>query len=846
MPPRKRFDVPRGRGAGGLGLGGSALRRRHRAADRVAGQHHERVAPVHLAHDRRGEVRGAGEALAEHGSARVDDEDVEALAGLLPARQPRAHRDGHVGRAVVEDGVRGLLRGDVVGRPGPGCEPSGARSARRRRGRRRLRGGGRGRCVRPGGDRLVAVGQRVLHGEIARRDEVVGVERAPVAAAAGEVVAARRQAGRPVEAEHLHVDVERPHPRGPAGIVRERVDEAAQARGRLDDLRVREHDAPRPALRDGEDLQLEAAAALPLEERRIAPGAGHPDDLLLGPGRLRGRVLDDAAPDGGALVAVDEGAVDQLAVDLERQLLDLGAGQEREAEDALQLLVGVVGERLVHLGARRHVGDAHLDRVPGETHRALLLHRLAGPPGAQLAEAAELRGVDVLRLAVAPLHHVGERARARHHRLGVAREHRLLAGADVDRLARVRLHAHGAAGDLDGRAVVARGDRERGGEHLDLPAGEGEARRGALDVLDVRDHGAALEARRAVLPAIELDLGGAIDRQLRAVVEREPGARAGVGAQGGTRAHDGAAGDRGAWVGGCRRVAHLEAARLVGRRARDRSDLAGPGRVDRRAVRRASALQVEADGGRRRDRADGADQERGTAEHRDLAARGCGRCRGDELHAGRAVGGRRGVLDGRARLHRLRAMVRDRRHALRRGGRGRRGRRIRVEQRLGGGERDRRGSLLVRGPGVVRGVQECLGALVVIDLGRLRGGERVEEGRGRVAARLDRAVDHDVRGGQRDGVRRRRGPGRGGPRGLEPAQQGVHEVGRRPEVGPGLAHARRRGGRLVLEIAARVAPGHVIVEPRRRRPVEQIAQRILGLAAHLRRAHRLTPPPDRP
>ena len=84
-----------------------------------------------------------------------------------------------------------------------------------------------------------------------------------------------------------------------------------------------------------EDLEL-AAAPLPLEERRIVPRARDPDDLLARLRRLRGGVLDRAAPDGGGLGLVDELAVHELVTDLEREPLDLRAGRQREPVDALR------------------------------------------------------------------------------------------------------------------------------------------------------------------------------------------------------------------------------------------------------------------------------------------------------------------------------------------------------------------------------------------------------------------------------------------------------------------------------------------------------------------------------
>src|SRR5205814_10552328 len=106
------------------------------------------------------------------------------------------------------------------------------------------------------------------------------------------------------------------------------------------------------------DLQLEAAAACPLEERGVVPRPRDPDELLLRAGRLRRGVLDGAAPDGGGLCFVDELAVDHLAVDLEAEPLDLRAVRQREAVDAFELVVRVVRELFIDLGARDVARDA--------------------------------------------------------------------------------------------------------------------------------------------------------------------------------------------------------------------------------------------------------------------------------------------------------------------------------------------------------------------------------------------------------------------------------------------------------------------------------------------------------
>src|SRR5207249_9649370 len=101
---------------------------------------------------------------------------------------------------------------------------------------------------------------------------------------------------------------------------------------------------------------LEAPAALPLEQRRIAPRAGHPDDLLARLGTAA-RVDDRAAPDGRRPVAVHERALFELAVDLEREPLDLRVRRQRKAVHALQHLVARALEGLVDLGAREAAGD---------------------------------------------------------------------------------------------------------------------------------------------------------------------------------------------------------------------------------------------------------------------------------------------------------------------------------------------------------------------------------------------------------------------------------------------------------------------------------------------------------
>src|SRR6202000_547738 len=93
--------------------------------------------------------------------------------------------------------------------------------------------------------------------------------------------------------------------------VRQRVAVLAPRAARRDDLGVGELDRARAVRRDRIDPELEPAAALPVEQRRIAPPALDPDDLLARvDGDLRRGLVDHAAPDLGAALLVDERAVD--------------------------------------------------------------------------------------------------------------------------------------------------------------------------------------------------------------------------------------------------------------------------------------------------------------------------------------------------------------------------------------------------------------------------------------------------------------------------------------------------------------------------------------------------------
>src|SRR5690606_35508071 len=116
-----------------------------------------------------------------------------------------------------------------------------------------------------------------------------------------------------------------------------RIGVAPHAAGWLEHLAVGQHHAAGAALRDREDPQLEAAAALPLEQRWIAPRTRHPDDLVADQLACLGRRVDDgSAPDGGGPLAIDERPLFELAVDFQCETLDLRIRRDGEAEDPFQ------------------------------------------------------------------------------------------------------------------------------------------------------------------------------------------------------------------------------------------------------------------------------------------------------------------------------------------------------------------------------------------------------------------------------------------------------------------------------------------------------------------------------
>src|SRR5206468_6500042 len=98
--------------------------------------------------------------------------------------------------------------------------------------------------------------------------------------------------------------------------MRQGIDVLPPGAARLHDLRVRELDHALALRGDREHAQLEPAAALPVEQRRIAPRTVDPDDLVLVARDLdlRRGLVDHALPDLRAALLVDERAIDEAAV----------------------------------------------------------------------------------------------------------------------------------------------------------------------------------------------------------------------------------------------------------------------------------------------------------------------------------------------------------------------------------------------------------------------------------------------------------------------------------------------------------------------------------------------------
>src|SRR6185436_9850732 len=110
---------------------------------------------------------------------------------------------------------------------------------------------------------------------------------------------------------------------------------AGIARG-LHDFGVGEDHASRAALRDRENPELEAAAPLPLEQRGVAPGAGHPDDVVERSPRLGSRIHDGTTPDARGALAIQKCPFFDLSVHFEGEPLDLRLWRHGKAIDPLE------------------------------------------------------------------------------------------------------------------------------------------------------------------------------------------------------------------------------------------------------------------------------------------------------------------------------------------------------------------------------------------------------------------------------------------------------------------------------------------------------------------------------
>ena len=254
-------------------------------------------------------------------------------------------------------------------------------------------------------------------------------------------------------------------------------------------LDVAEDDAARAARGDREDARAVGAAVDPLEERRVVALA-HRDAVL-----RRGLAL------------LDDLALDELAVRLEREARDHRGGRDREPVPALDRLAAGVRERLIDLG----LGDAVAeDGVHDLLRDAELARRRAG--GRRRIEAVEAARAAADRARAALVAHAAgpvlpERDR-RDGGLAVGLRDALLAGVDLDAPAG-RREDREAARDVDGDVLavaldadarVGGGDAIRADRALERVAVDA---RSLEEDLAGRDVDAALEELQARFAAQE-------------------------------------------------------------------------------------------------------------------------------------------------------------------------------------------------------------------------------------------------------------------------------------------------------------------------------------------------------
>ena len=249
--------------------------------------------------------------------------------------------------------------------------------------------------------------------------------------------------------------------------------------------------------------------------------------------------------------------------------------RQREPVDALELVVRVVRELLVDLGARDVARDTDLHAVLRQVDRVVLLVGSARAARTELAEPARGRlGVLVVRSdeLFAERRALREIVCRRDVDAAVLRDDALLARRDVLRRPRRARDLDLAAENLDVHAVGRGGHGELRPENANLSRRRLDERAGSgIDMGHVGDERAVGERDRA-RGAIERQLGRAIEDDEATVVELDACTRAAVGRQAHARLDLRAVTE----VRLARRRRDGEAAGLVGAAARDLRDLAVP------------------------------------------------------------------------------------------------------------------------------------------------------------------------------------------------------------------------------------------------------------------------------
>ncbi|MCZ7682837.1 MAG: hypothetical protein M5U28_30180 [Sandaracinaceae bacterium] len=318
QPVEQALDVL----GGGLGERGLALH--HRADGQVARDDRHAVARVEVRGDRLDHAAAELEVAAVGGRRDVrDDHHVERVGVRLPGQLRRQDE-----RQVEEVALVRLVRhGGRVGRAG-----------------RRF-------VLRDPGALRVLLAADQLHPEVRARREVAAADahRAllDLRAHAGAHALGARLGHVRADRELLDVRSARAAAHGVA------VHARRAGGGRVQPLRVADHDAAGLARIDRVDARAVAPGRVPLEERGVLRGAAV-DLLLVGLPRLR------------ALAHV---AVDQAIVSVHREALEHRALGDADSVEALDGLAGRVEEELIDLGHREVALDAHAHVEPADDQR---------------------------------------------------------------------------------------------------------------------------------------------------------------------------------------------------------------------------------------------------------------------------------------------------------------------------------------------------------------------------------------------------------------------------------------------------------------------------------------------